>query len=114
MLVSLVIVNWNGRHHLERCLESVAAQSQSRPDGEPSPEPGPGGEPSPEPGPGTVPSPEPGPGTVPTPEPGPGEGGSSLERGEDGTADARSINDASRPPDGLGWCLTTVGGKALQ
>ena len=26
MLVSLVIVNWNGRHHLEQCLESVAAQ----------------------------------------------------------------------------------------
>lgn len=57
---------------LEDELESVATQSQSRPDGEPSPEPGPGGEPTPEPGPGTVPSPEPGPGTVPTPEPGPG------------------------------------------
>ena len=26
MLVSLVIVNWNGRHHLEQCLEAVAAQ----------------------------------------------------------------------------------------
>ncbi len=26
MLVSLVIVNWNGRHHLEQCLGSVAAQ----------------------------------------------------------------------------------------
>ena len=26
MLVTLVIINWNGRHHLEQCLEAVAAQ----------------------------------------------------------------------------------------
>lgn len=25
--VSIIIVNWNGRHHLEECLESIAAQT---------------------------------------------------------------------------------------
>ena len=26
-LVSVIVVNWNGRHHLAECLDSLAAQS---------------------------------------------------------------------------------------